>query len=67
MMVPTCKSWMALGGKLSAYHIVTKETDPHCFNRNIKNALIQAVVENLNRRFPVISAFGIFNPDRKGT
>ena len=33
----------ALGGEVSACRIVTKETDPHCFNRNIKNAYIEAV------------------------
>ena len=55
-----------LEGNYQPAHL-TKETDPHCFNRNIKNAYIEAVVDNLNRRFPdvqVISAFGIFNPER---
>lgn len=57
----------ALEGELSACRIVTKETDPHCFHRNVKNAYLEAVIDNLHKRFldaRVISAFGIFNPDR---
>ena len=56
----------ALKEELSACRIVTKETDPHCFQRNVKMSYIEAVVDNLKSRFPdvcIISAFGIFNPE----
>ena len=57
----------ALSEELAVCRIVAKDTDPHCFRRNIKGSYIDAVVENLQCRFPdisVISAFGLFNPER---